>query len=215
MGSGGAPGLFITLPPMSDDRDQTDWLNAARAWVAQALGQAADGCRRYLLGIAEKELDDDLRQKGGASDLVQETFMDAQKLFPRFEGKSEEEWLAWLRQLLLHNMGGFTRKYRTRKRSARLEKPFDGPSPSAALGNQLPANVGTPSAVVRGAEDNAALERAMQDLSEEYRHVLCLRYENDLTFEEIGQRMDRTANAARKLWVRAIHELQLRMKAAE
>jgi RNA polymerase sigma-70 factor (ECF subfamily) len=187
--------------------DADDWLPAARAGSREALGTALDKCRRYLLGVAEKELDQDLRAKGGASDIVQETFIDAQKLFVRFEGKSEEELLAWLRQLLLHNVAGFTRRFRAGKRNAGREALLN---PDGTL---LPADCGTPSAALRGAEESAALERALAKLSADYQQVLRCRYQDDLTFEEIGQRMDRTANAARKLWVRAIQELQQQMNA--
>src|SRR5262249_24826853 len=120
--------------------------------------RAMEDCRRYLLGIAERELDADLRAKGGASDLVQETFIDAQKLFARFEGTTEAEWLAWLRQLLLYNVAGFTRRYRTGKRNAAREAPLGRGDSSAGWGDRLPAETGTPSAAVRSAEEAAALE---------------------------------------------------------
>src|SRR5438874_1673797 len=51
-----------------------EWLPAARNGSAQALGDALEACRVYLLAVAEHELDPELRGKGGASDLVQETF---------------------------------------------------------------------------------------------------------------------------------------------
>jgi hypothetical protein len=43
-------------------------LAAARAGSREALGQALQACRGYLLLLAERELDADLRAKGGASD---------------------------------------------------------------------------------------------------------------------------------------------------
>ena len=52
-------------------------LVAARRGSREALGNALEACRRYLLAIASRELDPDLRGKGGASDLVQETFLEA------------------------------------------------------------------------------------------------------------------------------------------
>src|SRR5215472_3181235 len=98
--------------------DGAGWLARARAGDREALGRALEVCRRYLLLIAERQLDDDLRAKGGASDLVQETFLEAQRDFARFEGTSPEELRAWLRQVLLHNVGAFTRRYRgTTKRA--------------------------------------------------------------------------------------------------
>ena len=76
-------------------------LAAARAGSREALGRVLEGCRRYLLGVAEGELDPDLRSKGGASDIVQETFLEAQRDFARFQGSSPEELRAWLRQVLV------------------------------------------------------------------------------------------------------------------
>src|SRR6516165_4598279 len=88
-------------------------LAAARSGSREALGQALEACRGYLHLLAQRELDPDLRAKGSASDLVQETFLEAQKDFGRFVGESEDELLAWLRQMLVHNLLNFTRRYRT------------------------------------------------------------------------------------------------------
>src|SRR5205823_4133645 len=78
------------------------WLSAARDGSRDALGRALEACRRYLLCVAHQQLNRDLQAKGGASDLVQETFLEAQSSFDRFHGSSEVELRAWLRQLLHH-----------------------------------------------------------------------------------------------------------------
>ena len=49
----------------------------------------------------------------------------------------------------------------------------------------------------------AALER----LPENYRRVVVWYQYERLTFDEIGRRLDRTAEAARKLWSRALVRL--------
>ena len=46
-----------------------EWLPAARRGSREALGQALEACRVYLQVVAEGELNEDLRAKGGASDL--------------------------------------------------------------------------------------------------------------------------------------------------
>src|SRR5437870_8093656 len=98
---------------MADPREgAAQWLAEARAGSPEALGQMLEACRGYLLLVAQRELAPDLRAKGGASDLVQETFLEAQRDFPRFSGRSEAELLAWLRRLLLNNLANFTRHYR-------------------------------------------------------------------------------------------------------
>src|SRR5580693_6799042 len=87
-------------------------LAAARTGSSEALGEALQAYRAYLLLIAQQELDPELRAKGGASDLVQETFIDAQRLLGRFEGTTEGAWAAWLRELLLNNLTDFERRFR-------------------------------------------------------------------------------------------------------
>src|SRR5262249_18371673 len=112
----------MTDPPAFLER-----LARARAGDGEALGRLLDGCRGYLLLIARQELDADLQAKGGASDLVQDTFVDAQRDFIRFVGGDEAELLAWLRRILLNNLANFTRGFReTEKRKVALEVPIDG-----------------------------------------------------------------------------------------
>jgi RNA polymerase sigma-70 factor, ECF subfamily len=183
---------------------------AARGGSREALGRALEACRRYLLGVAEGELSPDLRSKGGASDLVQETFLEAQRDFARFEGSSPEELRAWLRQVLLHNVGAFTRRYRaTGKREIAREVGFGADGSLLGI-QQVPAgSTLSPSGVAIEHEQGLALRRAVDRLPEEYRRVVVLRFQDGLSFEEIGQITDRTADAARKVWSRAMERLRL------
>ena len=59
-----------------------------------------------------------------------------------------------------------------------------------------------------GAEQTRKLQEALARLPEDYRRVLALRYEEERTFEEIGRLLQRSENAARKLWLRAVERLQ-------
>ncbi len=61
-------------------------IGAAQNGSREALGRLLDGCRQYLLLIANQELHTDLRGKVAPSDIVQETYLDAQRDFPTFEG---------------------------------------------------------------------------------------------------------------------------------
>jgi RNA polymerase sigma-70 factor (ECF subfamily) len=181
----------------------------ARAGSRGALGEALEACRAYLLLIAEEELDHELRGKGGASDLVQETFLEAQRDFARFQGTTPEEWRAWLRRLLLNNLADFTRRYRaTAKRGAAREVPLDdsgGPAEDLE-GGDTPAS---DRAVAR--EETEEFHAALARLPDEYRQVIFLRYQEQLSFEEVGGRLGRTPNAARLLWLRAIERLKKEM----
>jgi RNA polymerase sigma-70 factor (ECF subfamily) len=189
--------------------DAAAWLNAARGGSAEALGQALEACRGYLLLIAQQELDADLRAKGGASDLVQETFLKAHRHFGRFHGSTEEELLAWLRRMLLNNLADFRRLYRaTDKRRSTREVALETGDSSFERGGGLAAKAPSPSKAAMGEEQTAVLQQVLDAMPEDYRQVLQLRHLEDRSFEEIGTRMNRSANAARKLWARAVERLQ-------
>jgi RNA polymerase sigma-70 factor (ECF subfamily) len=173
------------------------------------MGQVLDACRGYLLAIASQELDADLQAKGGASDLVQETLLHAVRGFAGFQGDTEAELLAWLRRMLLNNLADFARLYRaTGKRQVAREIGLAAGDSSGQGEAQLSADISSPSGQAIRHEQTEAVDNAIQRLPEEYRRVLFLRYKDELSFDEIGRLMDRTANAARKLWLRAVERLR-------
>ena len=194
---------------MEQPHDQTIGLiREARAGSSEALGRLFEGCRRYLLQVAGDDLDPRLQAKGGASDIVQETFLEAQRDFRAFAGDSEQELLAWLRLHLQYRLAKFRRTYRqTAKRAVRREVPIDGGgvsfSPVIPAARQL-----SPSDVVAGKESDHLLRQALERLPDEYRRVIQLRYRGNLSFEQIGIALGRTPNAARKLWARAVERLK-------
>lgn len=195
---------------MPDNSGQTELLlAAARSGELTALGQALEVCRNYLLLVAEKEMDPRLKAKGGASDLVQQTFLEAQKDFDRFDGTSEQELLAWLRRMLLNNVANFRRHWvNTDKRRADREIPLASNDPSRTGASWLADGGLTPSREMMADERDSAVHAAIARLPEDYQQVLKMRYIEDRPFEEIAEAMNRTANAVRKLWARAVEKLQ-------
>jgi RNA polymerase sigma-70 factor (ECF subfamily) len=186
-----------------------EWLPLARAGSADALGQLLGAYRNYLLRIARQEIDPALQAKESASDVVQETFLEAQRDFARFHGSSADEWRAWLRQLLLNNVANLIRRYRdTDKRRIDREVPLRPSSWSGTPGGELAADTSSPSSHVRQDEQAQALDAALERLPDEYRQVLHARYREGRSFADIAQQLGRSANAVRKLWARAVARLQ-------
>src|SRR5947209_9800116 len=186
-----------------------DRLSAARDGSSEALGQALDLCRHHLLEVARQAIGPTLEAKGGASDLVQETFLEAQRLFPRFEGDSGAQLRAWLRSLLLHKAAKLGRRYRgTRKRQLSREIPLSGDGPVAAHPSQIVGPVPTPSVQVMADEQLRRLQLAISRLPDDYRRAIALRYHEGLAFEEVGRRLGRSPDAARMLWARAVDRLK-------
>jgi len=189
--------------------DATHWFAAARAGSKEALGRMLVDCQAYLLLIAGRELDPDLRAKGGASDLVQETLLEAYRDFESFQGDTEKKLLAWLRKLLLHNLADFRRRYREEgKRDVALESPLTSTGSSADPLLPVGASDSSPSALAIKREQIEALYGALDRLPDDYQQVILCRYQEELPFESIGRLMNRTANAVEKLWLRAIERLR-------
>src|SRR4051812_31949593 len=65
-------------------------------------GRAMEACRQYLRMLALREMDDRLAAKGGVSDLIQETFLEAHRDIDRFRGRTTAQFRAWLRTILRH-----------------------------------------------------------------------------------------------------------------
>ncbi len=204
---GAVPMGVTTSPRVSDGDGPVDrWLDAARGGSTSALGELLESCRGYLLLVANRAIDDNLRQKTGASDLVQETFFQAHRDFAEFRGSSEKELYAWLTQILVNRMRNAARHYRdARMRDIRREVPLE--RDHDLIGAQLVGEDDTPSALVAAWEEERRVREYLDQIGEPHRQVVVLRCWEGRSFAEIGERIGRTANSARKLWLRAMDRL--------
>lgn len=188
-----------------------DWIVEGRNGSADARGMLFERCRQYLLLVAERELDPGLRAKLGASDLVQQTFLEAERGFGRFRGQSDEELRAWLHRILRNRAAQEVRRFRSAaKRDVRCEQPLSSCG-ADGLPHRVASDVETPSRQLQAAEEESLLLCALSRLPEHYRNVIQLRNNERKSFEEIGELLGRSAEAARKLWVRAIDQLRTAM----
>ncbi len=173
-------------------------------------GRMLTGCRQYLLMIANEVIGPELQAKLGASDLVQDTFLEAQEHLVIFRGKTDAEMRGWLRKILECRLANVRRSYLvTEKRAAGREVAFNSfrVGPGAAI-ESLKSPTPSPSNHAVRNEWNAALNEALIRLPEHYRRAVTWRHVEQLSWEEIGRRMGSTSEAARKVWGRAIQQLR-------
>jgi RNA polymerase sigma-70 factor (ECF subfamily) len=190
-----------------DSREQIDeWIDAAREGSSEAFGALIETCRGYLLSIANRELSADLQQKLGPSDLVQDTICEAQQCFHQFSGLRRDEFLAWVRTILLHNLSNTRRAFRdVSKRQIARETSLDGSDPR--LKRSLVAREPPPAEAILAKEQIEMVQAAIRRLPTPFCDVIYLRHREHRSFAEIGERLGRTPDAARKLWQRAVEWL--------
>jgi RNA polymerase sigma-70 factor (ECF subfamily) len=188
-------------------------LAAARAGSSAALGQVLEIYRPYLLELAARELDADLQAKAGASDLVQESLVEALRDFPKFRGTTCTELVAWIQQILHHNSASLVQRYRdTQKRDIRRELPFDDDRFYAVLCENLASDSTTPGSKALSREEGEQMLVALEQLPEEHRRVIELHHRERRSFHEIAELMGRSESAVRKLWLRALDRWQRELK---
>ena len=79
---------------------------------------------------------------------------------------------------------------------------------SEGSGEFLASRSPSPSHHAAQSELTQALDRALVRLPEHYRQAVAWRHQEHLSWDEIGLRMDCTADAVRKVWSRAIQQLR-------
>ena len=164
-------------------------------------------CRRYLRAIAEYGLDPLLRGKVEPSDLVQSTLLRGAKKLDSFRGESPEHLRRWLTEILRNEIRDQRRRFLDRKKRDLRREEFQGD-----LSRIFAADAeNTPSREAVRNEDHQRLREAMLRLTKDHQRVLQLRNWERLTFADIATRMNRSEQAVKKLWARAVARLEREM----
>ena len=174
----------------------------------------ADGCllerfRDYLLLLARLQLGPRLQGKFDASDVVQQTLLEAFAKRDQFKG-GEGERPAWLRQILAHNLADALRAFGQAKRDAGRERSIEAAiqESSARLGAWLAAEQSSPSQRVQRHEEAVRLAEALAELSEVNREALVLHYCENHQLAEVSKRMDRSTASVAGLLKRRLKQLR-------
>jgi RNA polymerase sigma-70 factor (ECF subfamily) len=176
-----------------------------------ALGPLLEHYRGYLALLARLQISRRLQGKVDASDLVQETFLEAHRHFAGFRGSSEGEFVAWLRQILAGVVSHVVRRYLgTQSRDVRLERQLalELDESSRLLDRGLAAVGSTPSEHAVRCEESLRLAAVLEQLPDDLRDVLILHHLEGLSLAEVAQRLGRSKNSVKKLWLSALAQLR-------
>lgn len=160
--------------------------------------------RPFLKAIAAAELPDVVKARIDASDIVQDTLLRAFRQWSQFQGCSEAELRGWLRGILRNLLADAVRFNHRQRRNVRRENEMPEVDPCCVDD--------TPSEQVRKRESLEAIWQEVSRLPEDYRTVILMHHQYNLSFVEIGERLQKSPDAIRMLWGRAIIALTSNLK---
>jgi RNA polymerase sigma-70 factor (ECF subfamily) len=165
--------------------------------------------RDYLLLLARAQLPLRLRAKLGASDVVQQTLLEAHRHLQSFEGGSGER-AAWLRRILANNLTNACRDFERDKRDVRREQPLHQSveESSARLEAWLADGHSSPSQQAERNEQLLNLASALMRLPEEQRQVVEMRYLHGAALKEIAGFLGKSRSAVAGLLHRGMSDLR-------
>ncbi len=190
----------------------TQLVAGAKAGDSEALGHLLEQFRGFLLMRAHRYMDERLRRRVDPSDVVQLTFLEAQRDLPNFRGDSPAEFGAWLKNILRNNLAtAVARHVTTQKRS--LKREVGGPPglTDESAGNwiaALPDKLSSPSGQAMRAEAALELIESLHKLPETQAEAIRLRYMEGHTLAEIVERMGKSETAVAGLLKRGLQKLR-------
>lgn len=190
------------------DASDLDDLGRARSGDREALERLLGRSRGRLEALAERKLGNTLRARVRISDVVQSATYDILKALPRFDGRTEDEFVAWSATIVHNKIRRLGRFFGALKRRADGEPESDpafGPDPAA----------GTPSSSLAWAEDLELAIRALEGLDDEHQKVILLFGVEGRSHRDVAEELGRSEGATRMLLSRARAALLLRMERLE
>lgn len=191
--------------------DQENLLRQAKEGDASKVGRILNAYRPRLRAEAEARIGRRLRSKVSASDVVQETMLQAHRQFGRFQGTSPSQLADWIQAIFSGTLANAFRHYLgTEARDLRRERALsdDAGRSSAANGHWAVDSASSPSEQVQRREEAAIANELLNRLPPDYAEAIRLRHVEGLSFADMATRMGRSVDSVEKLWVRGLRQLR-------
>ena len=172
-----------------------------------ALDELCEVYGERVRRIIRLRMGKELRSKLESMDIVQDVLMCALRDLEDFTYTNEGDFLRWLRTIAENRIRDNLEKMHADKRDIRKETPLNECASTSRDGLARipePARNTTPSAILSRREELDRLEKAIDKLKPEYREVIVLAKIDGLSYQEIGDRLDKSADAAGHLLLRAM-----------
>jgi RNA polymerase sigma-70 factor, ECF subfamily len=185
--------------PLEQDADMLKRLHDGdRAAMAELYDRYFD--RVYSLVFNQVD-----RNREVAEDIVQDTFLAALKSAKGFKGRSSA--YTWLCSIAYHKVADhYRRQSRERKRMV------SGVDVDTVDASENPGTQPQPDSMIESAETRQVVNEALAKLPWDYRHVLILKYVEEMSVQEISQIMDRSPKSIEGLLTRSRKALQTQLE---
>jgi RNA polymerase sigma-70 factor (ECF subfamily) len=169
--------------------------------------------RPYLLLLARVRLDSRLRSKLDASDIVQQTLLEAHRDRAQLRGEADAQ-AAWLRQILARNLANAVRDLGRGKRDVDRERPLQAALDESAsrLEGWLAAEQSSPSEQAERHERAVRVAEALERLPVGQREAVVLRHWQGLSLAEIATGLGCTTPAVVGLLQRGLRNLRKQLE---
>ena len=194
--------------PRLDFDSISELVPKARGGSQDARDELIAHIHDYVQLMARQNASPQLQGKFGTSDIAQQSMARVLVGFDGFRGNTKGEFYAWLRTIVTNEARQLHRNYQAGKRDVNRERALaaerSGSLPGfAAIDGEL-----TPRAQAIAAEKVETLHQALSRLPADYAEVIRLRNLEQLTLNEVAERMGRSFDAVRKLWYRGMVQLK-------
>jgi RNA polymerase sigma-70 factor, ECF subfamily len=172
--------------------------------------QALEKYRPYLHLLASLHISRRMRAKLEASDIVQQTLVQAIDGWERFRGRTDAEAVAWLRKILARQLANAFHDLKRQKRDVRRERSIEAALDQSAsrLGSWLAAKQASPSQGAIATEQAVQLAGALAELPEAQSRAITLHHFEGWTLDEVGEHLGRTPVAVAGLIKRGMQSLR-------
>ena len=183
--------------------------NAACNGDEDAANRLWDRYYEKLIPAVRIRLGQKLRGKIETMDVVQSVFYEAVRGAESKEFESEGHFRAWLNRLVENRIRKEARYFNRQKRDINKEEALmhsrgEEQKPDKTLGPR-------PVSIVEHFDELARMEEALEKVPKDTREILVMRYFEELTYQEIGKRIEKSEEATRKIINRAVQLLAREM----
>lgn len=191
--------------PQLDDHAIQRLRNGGDEELAAQFKDAED----VLLRMVELRLSA-LRRRVDAADVVQDTFLEANRRLPEYLADPAVPPVIWFRKLARQTLARLSRThFGTQARDLGREVGLRGIQnvDSESMAIDLSASMASPHSEVAREEERIELQRLLTQMPTLDKEVLCLKLIEGLSFSEISAELNVSASAAKRAYHRAIMQL--------